>query len=560
MVVTSFPMMHEGKHCVGQIVRDITRQKMIDRELEEYRTQLENMVGQRTEELRLSQQAMHAVLNNIDANIIVTDFRTSKILFANDKIKESLGDVEGRPCWQVMHDGTTDVCSFCPRKYLLDADNKPTGIYRWEYQNKKDLNWYECTDVAIEWVDGRLVHLQYAININARKQAEMDLVHAKEKAEESDKLKSAFLANMSHEIRTPLNGIVGFLKFIDNDDISSERRHEYLNIVNNSSMQLAQIINDIVDVSKIEANQMNIYPGPVKLNDLMNELKLFFETYLQSKNKDRVSLILDDSGFIDNCTIYVDATRLRQILTNLIGNAVKFTEKGYIRFGYRKSAPDMLEFVVEDSGIGLSDNQQEVIFERFRQADENGNQFGGTGLGLTISRSLVQMKGGKMWVESSEGKGSSFYFTISYLPVSPHDVEIFADNSEVTPSDEKPFAGKSVLFVEPVGMKYKYYKRLTTATGVSVTQAKDLHQWHEILQTDVPIELVIADGSLFDYEEFDDVSRIKNVRPDLPVVLFVSEKKREKYMKLVRQKLCNATVELPIEYSDVSKILEKYVK
>jgi signal transduction histidine kinase len=136
-------------------------------------------------------------------------------------------------------------------------------------------------------------------------------------------------------------------------------------------------------------------------------------------------MVLNQNGLINNCHILVDSVRLRQVLNNLIGNAIKFTEKGYICFGYRQSAPNHLEFVVEDTGIGLSSDQQEIIFERFRQAETGHNrQYGGTGLGLTISRSLVQLMGGNMWVKSTEGEGSFFYFTIEYLPVEDEDVTI----------------------------------------------------------------------------------------------------------------------------------------
>ena len=246
-----------------------------------------------------------------------------------------------------------------------------------------------------------------------------ELAQAKLRAEEADMLKSAFLANMSHEIRTPINCIIGFLQLIDSDKIPEDRRQEFIKMTHNSSKQLTNIIDDIIDVSKIEAKQMKISPAPADINELMRELQVTFETYLQTNLKDRVLMILDDSGFIDPCIINVDSFRLRQVLNNLISNAIKFTNKGFIRFGYRKSGDDLLEFVVEDSGIGLKSDQQKVIFERFRQAEMKGNdhyQYGGTGLGLTISRSLVQMMGGDMWVESTIGVGSSFYFTISYVP------------------------------------------------------------------------------------------------------------------------------------------------
>ena len=242
-----------------------------------------------------------------------------------------------------------------------------------------------------------------------------ELKIAKEKAEESDKLKSVFLANMSHEIRTPLNGIIGLLHLFE-PGLPHEQQKEYMYIIQNSSSHLVKLVDDIIDASKIEANQLTFSPVPVQLNELMNELKIFFETYLQSVGKGHIELILDQRGFIDGYVIHVDPVRLRQVLNNLLENAVKFTEKGHIRFGYRRSAPSQLEFVVEDTGIGLSPDQQEIIFERFRQVEVGYNrQYEGSGLGLTISRGLVQLLGGKIWVESTKNVGSSFYFTITYI-------------------------------------------------------------------------------------------------------------------------------------------------
>ena len=244
-----------------------------------------------------------------------------------------------------------------------------------------------------------------------------ELSIAKEKAEESDKLKSLFLANMSHEIRTPLNGIIGLLHLFDSD-LPHEQRQEYIYIIQNSSSHLVKLVDDIIDASKIETNQLTINPILIQLNNLMNELLIFFEVYLQSVGKEHLRLILDKSSFIDRCIIHVDPVRLRQVLNNLISNAIKFTEKGHIRFGYRQSAPNQLEFVVEDTGIGLLPEQQDIIFERFRQAEDGLNRkYEGSGLGLTISRGLVQMLGGEIWVESTKGVGSFFYFTIMYSPV-----------------------------------------------------------------------------------------------------------------------------------------------
>ena len=277
----------------------------------------------------------------------------------------------------------------------------------------RDITESKITDIELERYR---TQLEYMVE-----QKTKELVAAKEKAEESDRLKSAFLANMSHEIRTPLNAICGILQFIDSDT-TPEQRKEYIKLINNSSLHLMKLIDDIIDISKIEARQMTISPVPVNLNELMYELHVFFEIYLHSNDKGHVELNLDDSRFINPCLIYVDPVRLRQVLINLIGNAVKFTEIGRISFGYHQSSSDQLQFMVKDNGIGIPANQKDVIFERFRQVQTGNNrQYGGTGLGLAISRNIVQLNGGNIWVESVEGKGSAFYFTISYLPVAPKD-------------------------------------------------------------------------------------------------------------------------------------------
>ncbi|NJO69018.1 MAG: hypothetical protein HC830_06775, partial [Bacteroidetes bacterium] len=261
-------------------------------------------------------------------------------------------------------------------------------------------NYQEIRDIKI--IETFL--FQASISLH-KKQLENELIRAKDKAEESDRLKSAFLANMSHEIRTPMNGILGMTQLLANPDIQPEQRKEYVELINKNSDTLLNLIDDIIDVSKIEAGQMKIIKKGFRLNALFDQIDALFKSSMVFKNKEGLKLI-PLTTLPDNLNIVSDPDRLRQVLINLVGNAIKFTEKGFIEFGYCLKS-DELEFYVRDSGIGISREKQKVIFDRFTQADDSlTRKFGGSGLGLAISKGLIELLGGRIWVSSILGEGS----------------------------------------------------------------------------------------------------------------------------------------------------------
>ena len=242
------------------------------------------------------------------------------------------------------------------------------------------------------------------------------LLEMQRSLKKSEQLKAAFLANMSHEIRTPLNGIVGFLSVLTTEPQLPEKIKNYVNIINNCSEQLLNLISDILDASKLDAGQMIIRTKQFSLDSLMSEMYHIFRNNLQTIGKSHIFIESRIDKDVGKC-IYSDPVRLRQILQNLLNNAIKYTEKGYIRFGCRLTKNNMLKFFVEDTGIGIPEDYLDVIFHRFRQVELGDNrQYGGTGLGLTISRNLAQLMGGDMHVKSTKGKGSTFTFTIAYYP------------------------------------------------------------------------------------------------------------------------------------------------
>ena len=256
--------------------------------------------------------------------------------------------------------------------------------------------------------ESRLVIIR---DISARIRAEEQLIKARELAEESDRLKSAFLANMSHEIRTPMNGILGFTHLLSEQTLTDADRSEYLDIISKCGNRLVNIINDIIDISKVESGQMEVSYSLTNINEQFETIYSFFKPEAEAKG---VSLSFSNSLTSAESDIKTDSEKLSAVLTNLVKNSIKFTLSGSIEFGCRLR-DEFLEFFVKDTGIGIEASQSEIIFERFRQGAESlTRQFEGTGLGLSISKAYVEMLNGKIWFESDHGKETTFYFTIPY--------------------------------------------------------------------------------------------------------------------------------------------------
>jgi len=278
----------------------------------------------------------------------------------------------------------------------------------------------KCKDNTYKWIQSRGKAIFNDNNepvrmagshtdISYKKKYEAELIEAKERAEESDKLKSAFLANLSHEIRTPMNGILGFTQLLKTAELSSEDTNEYLNIIETSTKRLLNIINDLVDISKIDAGQVKINLSSFNINDIIKYLYSFFKPIVEKKEIDFFFKydLPDSESFINS-----DSEKLTAILTNLLNNAIKFSFYGSIEFGYVKKE-NFLEFFVKDNGIGIAKEKQEIIFKSFVQEDTSlSRSYEGAGLGLSIAKSYIELLGGKIWVESDLGKGAKFFFTI----------------------------------------------------------------------------------------------------------------------------------------------------
>ena len=390
-------------------------------ELFTYKDTLEEMVKEQTARLRQSEIQLRNLSDHLPGGCIyrkhVSTDGKEMISYVSNTVNEWLGLSVETMISDIHYFYRQIIPEDLQRKQQLERENLATMTpYACEYRLMKGAREVWLLENTMPHLDKNrcVVWDAIIVDITARKNFECELIQARKRAEESGMLKSSFLANMSHEIRTPMNGILGFLSFIGQEDLSTEKRLTYTRIIRNNIQQLLQLIGDIIDISKIDAYQLSLHGVTFDLNSLLAELEIFFQDFILKRDK-KMELLLDRKGFVTPCVFDADPVRLRQILTNLVGNAVKFTEKGYIRFGYRLVAKrTKLLFFVEDTGIGIQPAKQKIIFERFEQAlgEETRIVFEGTGLGLAISKNLVEMMGGQIGVRSKAGEGSTFYFTL----------------------------------------------------------------------------------------------------------------------------------------------------
>ena len=290
----------------------------------------------------------------------------------------------------------------------LILDNKVIGVVA--VQSYENENAYKESDLEmLEFVSDQII-----LSIE-RKRTEQELRASLAKAEESDRLKTSFLANMSHEIRTPMNGIMGFSELLEDDTLNQEERREYLDIITESCRNLLTILEGIINIARIDNKQVVVNRSVFQLNRLLDELLASGKNDLVAAGKNDLSLQLDKPFEDKNSDISADKEKITTVLKNLLNNAIKFTTSGSIHFGYHYDK-GMLQFHVRDTGQGIAPAMQNVIFEKFRQVDETfSRKFGGTGLGLSVSKGLVDLMGGKIWVVSEVEKGSTFFFTIPFL-------------------------------------------------------------------------------------------------------------------------------------------------
>lgn len=387
-------------------------------------------------------------------------------------------------------------------------------------------------------------------DISEREEAKQALISAKEKAEESDRLKSAFLANMSHEIRTPMNGILGFAELLKEPKLSGESQQKYIDIIQKSGHRMLNIINDIIDISKIESGQMNVLMSETNVNKHMEYMYTFFKPEMDKKN---IQFTYHCALNQEDAIIQTDSEKIYAVLTNLIKNAVKFTTNGTISIGYTAKDND-LEFYVKDTGVGINTFQKEIIFERFRQGSESlQRNYEGAGLGLAISKAYIEMLGGKIWVNSEINKGSEFYFTIPYrtnkkvvLPTAPSTKEESKNqnllNILIAEDDEA-----SAMYVKTIISKY-------CKTSIMVESGLDAVKK---CQENPNLDLILMDIRMPGLDGYSATKKIREFNTDVIIIAqtaFSFAGDREKALEAG----CNDYISKPIRKNDLYDLINKY--
>lgn len=387
--------------------------------------------------------------------------------------------------------------------------------WKGELQNKRkngELYWESVAISSIADPKGEITHyIGIKEDITGKKQLFEELIVSKNKAEESDQLKTAFLHNISHEIRTPMNAIEGFSNLLNNASLSSEKKKRFTDIIINSSHQLLSIINDIVNISTIEVGQEKIYENEINLN---LEVRNLYDQFTIMAQKQNISLqydveLLDE----EDCTI-VDKTKLFEVLSNLINNAIKFTSEGLVKFGYKVKGNN-IEFYVKDTGIGILNEMQTEIFKRFRQVETTSTrEFGGSGLGLSISKAYVELMGGEIWINSELGVGSTFYFTIPYKKNVSKNVSVKSETELNIEFKNAPF----ILIAEDEDSNFMLLEEFLSDINVNVIRAINGIEAIAICKSEQAVDLVLMDIKMPLMNGYEATKQIKEFKPNLPII------------------------------------------
>ncbi len=416
----------------------------------------------------------------------------------------------------------------------------------------KPIQWIFSRSTPEKLADGSITWYGFNADITEMKQTEIELVRAKEKAEESDRLKLAFLANMSHEIRTPMNGILGFADLLKTPNLSGDEQQRYIEIIEKSGARMLSTINDIIDISRIESGKIEVYLSEIIINDLIENICAFFKPEAEKKG---ITIFSKTSLFTKESFIKTDRDKIIGIFSNLVKNAIKFTTQGSITVGYEKKG-NILEFFVKDTGKGIRQEHQQLIFERFMQAEDGfARGFEGSGLGLSISKAYAEILGGELWVESEYGIGSTFYFTIPY--------DAFNEERQVL-NIEVPYDGVKhqinnlkILIVDDNEQSEMLLSIAIEMFSKVIFKAKNGIEAVECCRAHADIDLVFMDIKMPEMDGYEATRQIRQFNTDVVIIAqtaYVLMGDKEKAIAAG----CNDYVAKPLNIAVIQGLMQKH--
>ena len=408
---------------------------------------------------------------------------------------------------------------------------------------------------AVRNTNGDIIRYDGAVlNITDKKNTEIALKYALEKAQESDKLKSAFLANMSHEIRTPMNGIMGFAELLKEPDLNSEKQKEYINIIENSGARMLNIINDIIDISKIEAGLMQTVINESNINQQIECIYTFFKPEVERKG---MTFSFKNTLPENESIIKTDREKVFSVLTNLVKNAIKYSIKGEIEIENTVKSNELVIYV-KDQGIGIPKDRQDAIFERFIQADvEDKMARQGAGLGLAISKSYVEMLGGKIWVESESGVGSSFFFTLPYQTKTKEEKK---DEKLVTVKEkESHIHNLKILIAEDDSTSEMLISIMMQKYSSEILKTKTGNDTVKLCRKNPDINLILMDIQMPDLDGYNAIRQIRQFNKEVIIIAQTAYGLNGDRDKSI-QAGCNDYITKPINKEDLNKLIQKYFK
>ncbi len=434
--------------------------------------------------------------------------------------------------------------------HMSDDPNANQNTFELTAKNgtKRTITWFDTYQhISIPgWASWGL-----GLDITERIKAEQELIKAKERAEESDRLKTAFINNISHEIRTPLNSILGFGQFLAEPDCSQQERRENYEFLENSSKRLLQTITDIMDVSLIAAHSIKASKASFAVIPFMNDLLLKTRKKASTKN---ILVNMDAPEDNGDLNLFTDKELLTKIFDHLISNAVKFTEKGRITLGFQLHQ-DQMNFYVKDTGKGIAPEKQSMIFDAFAQEDISATRgYEGSGLGLTIAKGLINLLGGRIWLDSATGKGSTFSFTIPHTVIAQQ-----AQTENSTPATVTDKNNILVLVAEDDEANYFYFQELLDLTGLNHLHAINGQEAVEMCEEYPEITLVLMDIKMPVMNGLEATRQIKKLRPELPIIAVTAHAQTGDKNRVIEAG-CDAYLSKPVCKQTLEDIINTFIQ